>query len=125
MGVLFLGCRCDRKRVLTRKSSWALIALWGVSRDHSDAWIGGFMSENIKMHPLGMNCKNIMNEFDELQLQHVHRERNRVVDLLDKSSTSHMLMCTFIDPPTLVTEALLDDIVGNTRARCFNTNNAG
>ncbi|PRQ49757.1 putative ribonuclease H-like domain-containing protein [Rosa chinensis] len=86
-------------------------------------------SDNVGLHPLGtliMNCRNLLKGFDFIQIKHVHRERNMVADLLAKNSTSHAKgVCIFHDPPALVTEDLLDDIVGAPRARRFNASSAG
>ncbi|KAL6130338.1 hypothetical protein ACLB2K_068718 [Fragaria x ananassa] len=61
-----------------------------------------------------------------LDIKHIHRERNMVADLLAKNSTLNAKgICIFNEPPDLVTNVLLDDIVGVTRCRTVNTSSAG
>ncbi|PRQ59527.1 hypothetical protein RchiOBHm_Chr1g0371181 [Rosa chinensis] len=53
----------------------------------------------------------LMSQFDILNLKHIHREGNVVVDILAKESVQHASgICTFQSPPSIVVEALLDDI---------------
>ncbi|XP_062006018.1 uncharacterized protein LOC133723218 [Rosa rugosa] len=91
--------------------------------------ISHIQNDNVDLHPLGtlvMNCRKLMNEFVSIQIKHIHRERNSVADLLAKNNTLLAKgVCTLHDPPALVTEALLDDIVGAPRARSFSASNAG
>ena len=85
--------------------------------------------ENFELHPLASiirNCKDIMMSFEQVQLLHIHRERNSVADLLAKNSPSNALgICTLHEPPSFVTETLLDDIVGMSRSRLVRTGVAG
>ncbi|PRQ56366.1 putative ribonuclease H-like domain-containing protein [Rosa chinensis] len=49
-------------------------------------------SDSIDLHPLGtliMNCRNLMQEFEFIQMKHNHGERNMVADLLAKNSILH------------------------------------
>ena len=87
-----------------------------------------FNSESLELHPLGTiisNCKKMMQDMGNVQLHHIHRERNMVADLLAKNSTSNALgICTLHDPPSCIIEALLDDIVGTSRSRMMNSSMA-
>ncbi|KAL6190151.1 hypothetical protein ACLB2K_036550 [Fragaria x ananassa] len=85
-------------------------------------------NSDMDVHPLGtivLNCRAMMQHFDFVQIKHIHRERNMVADLLAKNSTLNAKgICIFNEPPDLVTNALLDDIVGVTRCRTVNTSSA-
>ena len=49
-----------------------------------------------------------------------------IADLLAKNSTLNAKGISILDePPAIVTETLLDDIVGVARSRSFRTSNAG
>ncbi|KAL6140699.1 hypothetical protein ACLB2K_058995 [Fragaria x ananassa] len=86
-------------------------------------------NSDMDVHPLGtivLNCRAMMQHFDFVQIKHIHRERNMVADLLAKNSTLNAKgICIFNESPDLVTNALLDDIVGVTRCRTVNTSSAG
>ncbi|KAL6125591.1 hypothetical protein ACLB2K_073647 [Fragaria x ananassa] len=86
-------------------------------------------NSDMDVHPLGtivLNCRAMMQHFDFVQIKHIHRERNMVADLLAKNSTLNAKgICIFNEPPDLITNALLDDIVGVTRCRTVNTSSAG
>ncbi|KAL6202860.1 hypothetical protein ACLB2K_026564 [Fragaria x ananassa] len=86
-------------------------------------------NSDMDVHPLGtivLNCRAMMQHFDFVQIKHIHRERNMVADLLAKNSTLNAKgICIFNKPPDLVTNTLLDDIVGVTRCRTVNTSSAG
>ncbi|KAL6198760.1 hypothetical protein ACLB2K_028549 [Fragaria x ananassa] len=85
-------------------------------------------NSDMDVHPLGtivLNCRAMMQHFDFVQIKHIHRERNMVADLLAKNSTLNAKgICIFNEPPDLVTNALLDDIVEVTRCRTVNTSSA-
>ncbi|KAL6138041.1 hypothetical protein ACLB2K_063329 [Fragaria x ananassa] len=70
-------------------------------------------------HPLGIivtNCRSMLQYFASVHVKHVHRERNMVADLLAKNSTLNAQgICYLYEPPAIVSEALLDDIVGVAR----------
>ncbi|KAL6205116.1 hypothetical protein ACLB2K_022380 [Fragaria x ananassa] len=86
-------------------------------------------NSDMDVHPLGtivLNCRAMMQHFDFVQIKHIHRERNIVADLLAKNSPlNDKGICIFNEPPDLVTNALLDDIVVVTRCRTVSTNSAG
>ncbi|KAL6188945.1 hypothetical protein ACLB2K_040335 [Fragaria x ananassa] len=95
----------------------------------SDVLVNLLQNSDMDVHPLGtivLNCRAMMQHFDFVQIKHIHRERNMVADLLAKNSTLNAKgICIFNEPPDLVTNALLDDIVGVTRCRTVNTSSAG
>ncbi|KAL6199615.1 hypothetical protein ACLB2K_029399 [Fragaria x ananassa] len=80
-------------------------------------------------HPLGTivtNCRSMLQHFASVHVKHVHRERNMVADLLAKNSTLNAQgICYLYEPSAIVTEALLDDIVGVARCRSFRTSSTG
>ncbi|KAK9913131.1 hypothetical protein M0R45_036955 [Rubus argutus] len=82
--------------------------------------------QDYDLHPLATlldNCQAIMRRFNFCSLQHVHREQNIVVDILEKdsiSSTRGTLL--FRNPPVHTIPAILDVIAGVTQARLMALN---
>ncbi|KAL6219553.1 hypothetical protein ACLB2K_007312 [Fragaria x ananassa] len=118
------------------------IGAGGIIRDSSGCWCGGFMvnigaGEVLQAEAWGlfydiqlalsMKIPKLEIESDSAVLiKHIHRERNMVADLLAKNNTLNAKgICIFNEPPDLVTNDLLDDIVGVTRCRTVNTSSAG
>ncbi|KAL6145633.1 hypothetical protein ACLB2K_056319 [Fragaria x ananassa] len=71
---------------------------------------------DIDLHPLGtivLNCRTLLQQFDSIHVNHIHHERSTIANILAKNSTLNAHgICYFQEPPVIVIEALLDDIVG-------------
>ncbi|KAL6203406.1 hypothetical protein ACLB2K_027106 [Fragaria x ananassa] len=116
------------------------ISAGGVIRDHTGVWIGGFMvnigvGEVLQAEAWGLfygiqlalslDIPNL-EQFDSIQINHIHRERNTIANILAKNSTLNAHdICNFQKPPVIVIEALLDDIAGFARSRSFSSSNTG
>ncbi|KAL6210986.1 hypothetical protein ACLB2K_016215 [Fragaria x ananassa] len=96
------------------------IGAGGVIRDHTGVWIGGFMGTDIDLHPLRtivLNCKTLLQQFDSVQINHIHHKRNTVPLMLMAFAIFRRLV--------IVIEALLDDIASFARNESFSSSNAG
>ncbi|KAL6202993.1 hypothetical protein ACLB2K_026697 [Fragaria x ananassa] len=121
------------------------IGAGGVIRDHTGVWIGDIpnlevesdssilinllQGTGVELHlleTLVLNCRTLLQQFDSIQVNHIHRERNTVADILAKNSIMNAHgICYFQEPPVIVIEALLHDIADFARSKSFSSSNAG